>query len=158
MNATNDNLLTMEQAKQCAILEYNQDAYFVFNGVAYLGDFDEIEMQYSDLEESTKNEVDLETYIIDNCEVVEDYEEHGDYLVCTNDEADELWDESLENYIDECIISELPKQYQNYFDREGWKSDARFDGRGHSLSSYDGCENEYNIDSFGETLYVYRIN
>jgi predicted GTPase len=58
-----------------------------------------------------------------------------EYLVLTDDEADAKWDEELENYIDECILSELPEKYQPYFDRESWKRDAKFDGRGHSLSS-----------------------
>ena len=39
-----------------------------------------------------------------------------------------------------------------YFDREAWKRDARMDGRGHCLGSYDGGEYEV-----GDYL-VYRIN
>ena len=77
-----------------------------------------------------------------------------DYLVVTDDEAEELWDESLENYIDECILPELNERYRTYFDNEAWKQDARYDGRGHSLSSYDGCENEETVE--GETFYIYR--
>lgn len=80
----------------------------------------------------------------------------GDYLVCTDSEADELWDESLENYIEECILPELHKQYRSYFDNEAWKSDAKNDGRGHSLSSYDGNETEITVK--GETFYIYQTN
>lgn len=76
----------------------------------------------------------------------------SEYLVCTDSEADDLWDEDLENYIDECILHELPEAYRNYFDREDWKSDARMDGRGHSLNRYDG--NEYEVDGF----YIYQTN
>lgn len=82
-------------------------------------------------------------------------EEPGEYRVMTDSEADQAWDESLENYIDECILPEVPESFRNYFDHEAWKRDARFDGRGHSLSSYDGCEYEEQID--GEWYYIYRV-
>ena len=79
-----------------------------------------------------------------------------EYLVCTDDEADQLWEQSLGNYIDECILPELPEIAKNYFDEEKWKSDARVDGRGHSLAGYDGEEHEAKI---GDTwYYVYRQN
>ena len=67
-----------------------------------------------------------------------------------------VWEEDLENYIEECILCNLPEPYRYYFDNEKWKGDAKFDGRGHSLSSYDGCEYEQEID--GETYYIYRTN
>lgn len=82
--------------------------------------------------------------------------EGGEYLVLTDREADDRWDESLESYIDECIIDQLPEAYQSYFDREAWKSDARYDGRGLSLSSYDGEEIEEVVD--GEYYFIYRTN
>jgi hypothetical protein len=79
-----------------------------------------------------------------------------EYLVVTDDEGDEYWNEDLENYIDECILPELPEQYHNYFDSESWKADARYDGRGHSLNRYDGTEYEEEVE--GETYYIYRQN
>jgi len=81
------------------------------------------------------------------------FEANGEeYLVVTDDEADVLWEEDLDNYIDEIILSELPEPYRNYFDDEAWKSDAKDDGRAHSLARYDGNENEQ--DGF----YIYRVN
>lgn len=74
-----------------------------------------------------------------------------DLTVYTEEEAETAWDEYLENYIEDCILYELPEQYRGYFDREGWKSDAKYDGRGHSLSGYDGVEYE----SFNG-FYIYR--
>lgn len=68
-----------------------------------------------------------------------------EYLVVTDDEADDLWDESLDDYLEECIYPELPNHLRNYFNDEAWKRDARFDGRGHSLSSYDGEENDITV-------------
>lgn len=81
-----------------------------------------------------------------------------EYAVATDEEADSAWDASLDNYIEECIQPELDKleigNLSAYikFDEEKWKWDARMDGRGHSLSGYDGDENEE-----GE-FYIYRLN
>ena len=75
-----------------------------------------------------------------------------EYLVVTDDEADTLQDESLERYLVDCIYPQLPDSLVNYFDDEAWKRDARFDGRGHSLSSYDGHEN------FQGEYFIYRVN
>jgi len=74
------------------------------------------------------------------------------YLVCTDEEADELWDEDLENYIDDCL--EIPENVKPYFDKEKWKEDARQDGRGHSLGRYDGCEEEELVN--GTYYYIYK--
>lgn len=79
-----------------------------------------------------------------------------EYLVMTDGEADHMWDEYLESFIDEVILPEMPEHLQNYFDNEAWKRDARMDGRGHSLASYDGAENEQEVE--GTTYYLYRIN
>ena len=82
--------------------------------------------------------------------------EPGEYLVMTEDEAETAWDEYLENYIDDCIMSDFPAAYQSYFDREAWKRDARHDGRGHCLSPYDGEEHEVQVD--GVWYFIYRTN
>lgn len=64
----------------------------------------------------------------------------GEFAIGTEEEADEAWDQSLDSYLEECVYPELPESMVNYFDDEAWKRDARYDGRGHSLSSYDGEE------------------
>lgn len=79
-----------------------------------------------------------------------------EYRVLTDEEADEAWEESLDSYIDECILPGLPKQFQQYFDTKKWKSDAKMDGRGHSLNYYDG--EEYDEEVNGTTYYIYRTN
>lgn len=77
----------------------------------------------------------------------------GEYMVLTDDEADQAWEESLDSYIEECIYPEFQNEtLKNYFDEDAWKNDARHDGRGHSLNSYDGNEEESN------GFYIYRIN
>lgn len=77
-----------------------------------------------------------------------------DYLVCTDDEADQEQDEEFENYLDECILPDLPANLRNYFDSEAWKQDAKKDGRGHSLGRYDGNECEQKIN--GTMYFLYR--
>lgn len=96
----------------------------------------------------TINDEGHETYSCDT--------EPGEYLVLTDEEADQAWDESLQSYLDDCVLSELPEIARNYFDEDRWKKDAKHDGRGHSLSSYDGTEYEEKID--GEWFYIYRTN
>lgn len=78
------------------------------------------------------------------------------YLVVTDDEADKKWDEDLNNYLDECVLPDLPENMRHYFDEDAWKRDARVDGRAHSLNRYDG--NELWEEVNGETYYVYRQN
>lgn len=105
----------------------------------------------------------LATYLgCDAEEISEGYDdmtfEHdsAEYRVMTDEEADQAWEESLDNYLDECVMPELHGTLANYFDRDAWKRDAKFDGRGHSLSSYDGDEHEVKID--GTWYYIYRTN
>jgi len=82
----------------------------------------------------------------------------AEYAIGDDAEADLAWDASLDSYISDCIEPELDfdklGSLGNYvkFDREMWLRDAKMDGRGHSLSSYDGNENEQ------DGLYIYRIN
>lgn len=79
-----------------------------------------------------------------------------EYLVVDEQTADQLWDESLDSYLEECVYPELSGNLAQYFDDEKWKRDARCDGRGHSLASYDG--NEYNEIVEGESFCIFRIN
>lgn len=87
-----------------------------------------------------------------------------EYAVGTDEEADEAWDQSLDNYIEECILPEVDKLTEGNgnlgayikFDEEMWKCDAKMDGRGHSLSSYDGNEEEVEVD--GVLYSIFRVN
>ena len=76
-----------------------------------------------------------------------------EYAVGTDSECDDAWDKSLDSYLEECIYPELKGNLAQYFDNEKWKRDAEFDGRGHSLSSYDGEEIE-----LGGDFYAFRTN
>lgn len=82
--------------------------------------------------------------------------EEGEYLVLTDSEADYLASYSIDNYIEECVLSEIPEPYRNYFDNEAFKSDILLDGRGIQIASYDHEENEIMIEGF--MYFIYRTN
>lgn len=72
---------------------------------------------------------------------------NGETILClTDSEADDRWEDELDHYIEDCILPEIPEWVRNYFDEEKWKDDARFGGRGQSISRYDGRENEIEVD------------
>lgn len=84
-----------------------------------------------------------------------------EWLVLTDYEADSQWEARLLEYIDDCM--EIPDSVRPYFDEKRWLEDAKIDGRGHTLSSYDGNEWEVEIDTDPEvgdteTYYLYRVN
>lgn len=100
-------------------------------------------VKMKDIKESSYNECTFEV-------------EGMEFLVLTDEEADEIYDESIENYIEDCILPEIPEELQRYFDEEAFKRDAKMDGRAHYLAGYDGCE--YWEDVNGTTYYIYRTN
>lgn len=156
--------LSTDLLKTLALKQHLGQPYFIVESnigetIALEGDENKVREQYLLVfpEGSEENE-DYETFeswAIENCISIEPYENEN-YLVLDDYEADEAWDKELDYYIDECILCELPEQYRNYFNSEAWKNDARQDGRGHCLASYDGKENEETVN--GETFYIYRIN
>ncbi len=82
--------------------------------------------------------------------------EDGEYMVLTDDEADSQWIEQLGQIFDDCYLPEIAPHLRDYFNRERWIEEAQQDGRGHTLSGYDGEEQEAEVD--GETFYIYRTN
>lgn len=77
-----------------------------------------------------------------------------DYLVGTDEEMDDEWDENIGNYIEECVLSEIPNNLQPYFDEERFKDDCKTDGRAYSLNRYDG--DELQIEFNGTNYYAYK--
>jgi hypothetical protein len=76
-----------------------------------------------------------------------------EYRVLDESDKETAWGDSLENYLDECVEGSNGP----YFDRDKWKRDARIDGAGQALSSYDGEENEFRTDG-DEWWFLYRVN
>ena len=61
-----------------------------------------------------------------------------EYLVLTDDEADQKADEHSQNLIDEMLHS-VPDTIKYYFDEERYLEDTRADSRS-TLAGYDGYE------------------
>jgi len=143
----------MNQGTKWFVLE-DEDGYETM----YEGDFKaQRELFLLDIEGTEDLDLDINFAIFcsNNCTEIKDFDEDdSDYLVLTDEEADEKWEESLDNYIEDCIISEIPSDLRRYFDEEKWKRDARADGRGRSLGHYD--ETEHYEDVNGTTYYIYR--
>lgn len=135
---------------------------FAFEGEYYTGatqeEIEELQEDSVSIEELTETIADQYTKLEDEFTSSGETLEYGnqEYLVLTDEEADQAWDESLENYIDECVLPELPRSYRQYFDCEKFKADCSYDGRGHTLASYDGEELEETVD--GTTYFIYRTN
>lgn len=152
--------------KAIALKQFNQEDFFIValedEVIVYEGNEEEaIKGFLADIEGTEEADIDanFEIYCSNNLtevEPIEDDEERDNYMVLTDEEADQKWDNYLDSYIEEIILHKLPEQYRNYFDDERWKEDARMDGRGHSLGYYDGCENEQSVN--GETFYIYRMS
>lgn len=123
-----------------------------------LPDYEDIDTEALPRLEALGKHLDADILDIDVSRYGDNVFEYGgaDYLVVTDDEADELWEQELENYLEECVYPELPENMRNYFDDDAWKRDARMDGRRHSLNRYDGCEYDETSDGTGETYYIYR--
>jgi hypothetical protein len=67
----------------------------------------------------------------------------GEYMVLTDEEADERARESTESYVEECVLPEVPESYRSYFNTDGFVDDVlRYDGRGSVLNRWDGSEDE----------------
>jgi hypothetical protein len=78
----------------------------------------------------------------------------SEYLILSDDDADAAFDDYLEQMLDEPGM--VPGADGSYFDRAAWKRDAKMDGRGSSLASYDGHEHEFCVDG-SDWYFLYRI-
>jgi hypothetical protein len=139
-----------------ALKQFLNEDFFVVNDTAYEGTLEDAQASFVENGESDDT---FEDYVHENYIMVEEIsgdEFNCDYLVLTDAEADDKWEEALDSYLDDCVYPSLPKHLSGYFDDEAWKRDARMDGRGHSLATYDGHEHYETID--GEEFYIYRIN
>jgi len=81
----------------------------------------------------------------------------GEYRVMTGSGLETAIDEALDQYLDDCVLADLPESARWYFDRDKWKDDARMDGAGHILGSYDGNELEVHVDDVG-WFHIVRVN
>lgn len=80
-----------------------------------------------------------------------------DYLVCTDEEADEKEKEAVESIIEECYLSELKHQIKDhpalqYIDMEAWVQDWCGE-RGENLNRYDSTEYEQLVNDIWYFIY-----
>jgi len=147
--------------KKLALCQHLGIDYFNYNEEYYIGsNQDKFDEETSSLVEEEIEKL-LEDYLLVDSEINNEYDntynyEKNEYLIVTDEEAEEEWENNLDNYIEECVLPELPKQYRYYFDEDSFKRDCKYDGRGHSLASYDGRENEEIVGNI--YYYIYRIN
>lgn len=145
------------------ILEFNGDTYI---GVTLEEFNEESGANYTNTEEIDPDNAVFIDWLNANATLIQEeitntYDEvfkcgSREYLVVTDEEADNLWEEDLDHYLEECVYAELQENLKNYFDDEAWKSDARQDGRAYSLNRYDGSE--YSEEVEGTIYYIYRQN
>jgi antirestriction protein len=93
-----------------------------------------------------------------------DFYEYGNIIKWGNEEyvvvqetlMDGLFKEYMEEYIDECVIGDIPESLRGYFDYEAYIDDWENDDGYSVMASYDGYIDD--IDILGDQYYVFRIN
>ena len=82
-----------------------------------------------------------------------------EYSVMDESEAESAFKERLDDYIDECVLSQMPDHLRFYFDRDAFVRDVELgDGRGPTMATYDGHEHEYFPPNSNTAYYIYRTN
>lgn len=185
MNTTTnktENSLSVDLLKQLAFMQYEGEDFFILHDKAYEGSREDADKDYkAALKED--EDIQFDDWCNDNLTEVEDFD-NDDYLVLTDEEADE----KAEEYITDSLWAFNPSFLASMtdFDEEVFQAisdngkcesnnDVIFntikktcgiedfvtaaiqaDGRGHFMSSYDGEENEETVN--GQTFYIYRQN
>ena len=146
------NSMSVELEKALALKQHLGEEYFVLNGTIFEGTEEEARKDFEGGDEE-----DFFEYCFANLTEVEEYSDlnDNDYLVLTNEEADERLDEYVDYYCTE-EINQIPSDLQRYFDEDSYKDDVKNDmSRGEAIASYDSYENEEEVN--GATYYIYRI-
>ena len=136
------------------------DKYFVCQGVVITHD---LENALSDFFNDCENNDCFLSYVEDiDCKI--QYENDGnfsvnsrEYFVLDDYDADKKFNQYMDDYIDDCVLSEIPENYRKYFDDKAFKKDVLdSNGRGSTLATYDGEELEKMVN--GTFYYIYRTN
>ena len=130
---------------------------------------DELDEKYKEI---TEKDIDDDRIIalmkhldISPKEALEEIEENGtnyytyenqEYLVLTDSEADDKEYDCVKFTIEDCYLPEIvDSPAYHYVDVEKWAEDW-CGSRGENISSYDGTENEEDVNNI--TYYIYRTN
>jgi len=187
----NNSNFTTDQEKTIALLQFNQDEFFIVeteNEVfIFEGNEEEARNEFlADIEGTDEAEIDANflIYCQNNLTEVESYDENdcnNDYLVLTDEEADEkakdyildtVWaftpsflssETEIDIEVFEAIQGNDRCESNNdailsmIKDKDSFVEEAiRCDGRGHFISHYDGNENEESVNE--TTYFIYRQN
>lgn len=163
----------MDQEKLQALANHLEIDYFNHNDTYYVGasqeEYENFEVKELNSKEDSK--IAFDEWIDDNYSLLEeeitneykDYFKYGkeEYLVYTDEEADSAAYDSVYSIWEDCYLSKNIKEQlgflYNYIDLEMATIDAiELNGRGHTLASYDGEENEVILDNI--YYYIYRTN
>jgi hypothetical protein len=79
-----------------------------------------------------------------------------EYLVLTEEEADDTFVALLDDYIESEILPQIPQHLHYYFDDNSFTNDHKTWGRGNHIATYDGDELEVSVNN--TQYYVYRLN
>jgi hypothetical protein len=186
--------LTIRQEKAIALLKFNNEDFFIVETeegtFIFEGNEEEARVDFlEDIQGTEEADIDANflIYCQNNLTEVEEYNENdynNDYLVLTDEEADEKATEYIKETLwafnasfiasqidlDEEVIQAIHDNGKcednndtiyNLINKLGnfetFVEDAvSSDGRGHFISSYDGNENEENVND--TTYYIYRQN
>ncbi len=77
-----------------------------------------------------------------------------EYLILSDDEANFMQNERLDDYIYDHVLAEMQDEHKCYFDSDSFKRDCLTDGRGHAISDYDSKEIAVIVDNID--LFIYR--
>jgi hypothetical protein len=122
--------------KKLALLDFLDIDYFKKDDEYYYGEsYDEDEDLEEVLEYKKNNNPDC-----DECD---------NYLVLDDVQAEQIFNQCVDNYIDDCVLSQIPDIYHQYFNWNKFKDG--FD-RGGILAHYNGVEEQQS------GYYIYKIN
>lgn len=174
------NELSIEVLKQLAFMQHEGESFFILNGIAYIGEEDTARESYEAIKDDYGS---FEDFCSNECDEVEEFD-NDDYYILTDEEADEKAKQYIEDSLWAFTPSFLASMTD--FDEEIFQAIAdngkcesnndviyntiqktcgiddfvsaaiSADGRGHFMSSYDGCENEETVND--TTFYIYRLN
>lgn len=175
-----DNELSIDVLRQLAFMQHEGESFFIVNGIAYIGEEDATRESYEPVKDDYES---FDDFCSNECDEVEEFD-NDDYYVLTDEEADHKAKQYIEDSLWAFTPSFLAEMTD--FDEEIFQAIAdngkcesnndviyntiqktcgidefvssaiSADGRGHFMSSYDGCENEETVE--GQTFYIYRLN
>ena len=113
------------------------------NGEDYDADLKDTIQEIFQVLQNLDNEISLSNYFyFDGCE----------YKACGEYEIDELFNDYVENIIEEIVLHEIPERYHHYFDRDSYRDDIKYHDGYEIMCHYDGNYFEY----YG--TYIWRTN